>query len=609
MINSSKKTAVPEPAMNGLNLEHLHVLQDIDWHVADILRRRGQLPKEELVIALVDTVPHDTIKSTRSELFGCAHGIYTDIHGDDANTKPLQAKQRRGATATQAYARDLVELFYYIAGFSTGFPTDVLSTNCKLPAATDSIPNDQTRLQQSNTTSDSSSVTLNSASMLDTDMKQTIVELVVRCQDYDKIIIDMQCQINAAVDKINTLQAKLQVQEKTTDSITLQDSCLSSHSEQLLQRDGASQQHVDISHGPDSTDAPQETTFSYVDISASLTDLLMCSTPEKRNNKDTQTVNEALQLGTAEWCAAKEDEIDNVKTDIYILKETCKDMKHRMDAKLIGLSKREEKDSRDIRTLKKSAKRVNAELQSAKQQLDTHRDIISNIYETSENAVPSIPCSNRFEVLTQSSENIGVAQDVDQDTFTVVNTRRRKPRNRTASRKTPSRKEKTRVTIVGSSMVRGLGTMVCSDTIAACCFTNPGCRTDDVKDRIHQMTRPNDEVIVLACGTNNIPEDDVPTLTAKVDELIEDTRRMRPFAQIIVPEIPRRNDSAELNRKIDASNDSIERLCANYVNVHHMRQSFRYSDYSRDKLHLNWSGKEIYARNLRNKIAQVMSPR
>ena len=52
------------------------------------------------------------------------------------------------------------------------------------------------------------------------------------------------------------------------------------------------------------------------------------------------------------------------------------------------------------------------------------------------------------------------------------------------------------------------------------------------------MTRPNDEVIVLALGTNNIPVDDVDTIADKVDELVEDTRRMRPFAHIVVPPPP-----------------------------------------------------------------------
>ena len=664
MINGSKKNAVPDPAIYGLNQIHLPVLQDIDWYVAEILRHRGRLPKEELVFAIVDTIQSDTIKDTRNELFACAHGMYIDTRGDEATAKPLQAKQRRGATATQAYARDLVELFYYIAGLRTGFPTDVLSTTCKDSVETNITPPEQKTVQQHDTTSNSASVTIGNATIIGDDIQQTIMELVVRCQDYDKIIIDMQCQLNAAVDNINTLQEKLQVREKSTDSIKIQDStdatdattpsCLSSHSEQLLQGPSASQSHSDTAHETtdigtthNSTADPRESTHSHVEISASLTDLLMCSTPQKGVTQKSQNVNEAAIVGSAEWCKATDNVIDNVLTDIYVLKETCTDMKHLMDTKYNSLKTCGEKDGRVIRTLKRSVKRVSAELQSAKQQLDAHSGIIANIYDTGENEVPSIPCSNRFQVLSQSTEDTDGAQDPGQNTYTVVNSRRRKPQGKTTSRTKQSqatRKQsasdpgdphqstcpqakikrrveqrgqrasrrpstKTRVTIVGSSMVRGLGTMVNSDTISACCFTNPGCRTDDVKDRIHRMTRPNDEVIVLACGSNNVPGDDVSMLTAKVDELIEDTRRMRPFAQIIIPEIPRRNDSAELNRKIDTSNDTIERICANYNKVHFMRQSFRYSDYSMDKLHLNRSGKEIYAKNLRNKIAQIVSCR
>ena len=664
MINGAKKNAVPDSATYGLSQMHLPVLQDIDWHVAEILRHQGRLPKEELVIAIVDTIQSGTIKDTRNELFACAHGMYIDTRGDEATAKPLQAKQRRGATATQAYARDLVELFYYIAGLRTGFPTDVLSTNCKDSVETNTTPPEQKSVQQHDSTSNSASVTIGNETIIGDDIQQTIMELVVRCQDYDKIIIDMQCQLNAAVANINTLQEKLQMRDKSTDSINIQDntdatgatttSCLSSHSEQLLQGPSVSKSHSEITHETtdtgtthDSTAGSRESTHSHVEISASLTDLLMCSTPEKGVKQKSQNVNEAVIVGSAEWCKATDNAIDNVLTDIYILKETCTDMKQLMDTRHNSSKTRGEKDSRAIRTLKKSAKRVSAEIQSAKQQLDAHSDIIANIYETGENEVPSIPCSNRFQVLSQTDE------DPSQNAYTMVTARRRNPQGHRTSRKkqshatkkqsasdtgdiqdphkrttapakikrceeqrghrAPRRKQtrttKMRVTIVGSSMVRGLGTMVNSDTISACCFTNPGCRTDDMKDRIHQMTRPNDEVIVLACGSNNVPGDEVSTLTAKVDELIEDTRRMRPFAQIIVPEVPRRNDSAELNRKIDASNDNIERICANYDKVHFMRQSFRYSDYSMDKLHLNRSGKEIYAKNLRNKIAQVMNCR
>ena len=652
MINNNKKTAVPDPVIYGLNPTCFPVLQDIDWHVADILRHQGRLPKEELVIALVDNIAHDAIKNTRGELFAYAHGVYTDIHGDDATAnRPLQAKQRRGATATQAYARDLVELFYYITGLRTGFPTDVLSTNCKLPVATDSNHTEQTPEQQISNTSDNTSVTIGSASVLGDDIHQTIMELVVRCRDYDKIIIDMQCQLNAAVDNISNLQAKLQLHEKTTDSIIMQEStdepgthtpsCLSPESEHLLHGANASRSYTVIAnddHGMDtmpstpntacmqnSTSMPQDDTCSSVDISASLTGLLMCSTPDTRSNKNSQEMNEAMILGSAECCEAKDSEIEHIMTDMYILKETCKDIRHRMDTKIKSLKSDRKKDNLAIKTLKKSAEQASAELNRAKQQLEAHNGFITNIYETSEKEVPSIPCSNRFEILSQPDTD--EAQDQHQDNFTEVNTRRRERRNRKAPKRKQSdvdsgrqrdhgavrtkqsRSTKIRATIVGSSMVRGLGTMVCSDTIAACCFTNPGCRTDDIKDRIHQMTRPNDEVIVLACATNNVPVDDVPTLTAKVDELIVDTRRMRPFAKIIVPEIPRRNDSAELNRKIDNSNDTIKQICAKYSEVHYMHQTFRYSDYSRDKLHLNRSGKDIYARNLRNKIEQVMSCR
>ena len=62
-----------------------------------------------------------------------------------------------------------------------------------------------------------------------------------------------------------------------------------------------------------------------------------------------------------------------------------------------------------------------------------------------------------------------------------------------------------------------------SDTdIDACCYTNPGAKTDHIEGRIGQLTRPSDEVIVLQIGSNNMPDDTALTLIDKLDELIDD---------------------------------------------------------------------------------------
>ena len=57
-------------------------------------------------------------------------------------------------------------------------------------------------------------------------------------------------------------------------------------------------------------------------------------------------------------------------------------------------------------------------------------------------------------------------------------------RQLTSSQKPRTSPQKTLVAIVGSSMVRGLGHMVSDTDIDACCYTNPGAKTDHIVGRI-----------------------------------------------------------------------------------------------------------------------------
>ena len=87
------------------------------------------------------------------------------------------------------------------------------------------------------------------------------------------------------------------------------------------------------------------------------------------------------------------------------------------------------------------------------------------------------------------------------------------------------------------------GMVTCKD-IAACCFTNPGATTDYFKDKLSQMTRPDDDVIIVQIGSNKIPEDSAATLIDKLDELTDNLRKMRPLHvyHAIVASIPLRID-------------------------------------------------------------------
>ena len=166
--------------------------------------------------------------------------------------------------------------------------------------------------------------------------------------------------------------------------------------------------------------------------------------------------------------------------------------------------------------------------------------------------VSTVPCHNRYAALME------LCDDDDAD-----HSNGEQERPRTPPVQPTTERQKTRLTIVGSSMVRGLGQMVSSDDIDSCCFTNPGANTDHTKGKIGQLTSPTDDVILLQIGSNNIPDDPVLTLLDKLDDVIDGVRQMRPLSQVVVAPIPLRIDSLSyLNNEIKRVNEFIRDKCS-----------------------------------------------
>ena len=105
------------------------------------------------------------------------------------------------------------------------------------------------------------------------------------------------------------------------------------------------------------------------------------------------------------------------------------------------------------------------------------------------------------------------------------------------------------MSIVGCSLVRGLGKALNDDGCDVCCFTNPGGTIESTMPRIPDMTREDDDIIVLAVGSNDIPNDDVPTMIQKAGKwwtkfkwrdqmLISSSLTYRDDTMTLTPAIP-----------------------------------------------------------------------
>ena len=172
------------------------ILQDIDGLIATILAHNDLMPTEKLVTAITDSVDSDDVKSCRMQLFGVARGLYHEMlsDGDLTQTVSFRLKSHRGVTARAACARDLVRLFQYISGLVTCFPMDTITAPCH-PLLTRSQPDAHISV------GDKPDVRADLRSL-----SQPLSELVHRCGDHDRAIVDMQCTLSNALNEIDKLK-------------------------------------------------------------------------------------------------------------------------------------------------------------------------------------------------------------------------------------------------------------------------------------------------------------------------------------------------------------------------------------------------------------------
>lgn len=131
-----------------------------------------------------------------------------------------------------------------------------------------------------------------------------------------------------------------------------------------------------------------------------------------------------------------------------------------------------------------------------------------------------------------------------------------------------SSKSKRKVTVIGSSMVRGLGCHLydLDPSAETCVFVNPGCKLEDVSKRIHNFCRkkkPN--VIALHLGSNNMMSDDLHTCIRKHEVLMEEVYRHSPHATVILSGLTPRldcHDQDTVNNKIENFNEYLRYISA-----------------------------------------------
>ena len=155
-----------------------------------------------------------------------------------------------------------------------------------------------------------------------------------------------------------------------------------------------------------------------------------------------------------------------------------------------------------------------------------------------------------------------------------------------------------KVKTVGSSMVANQEKHQRARGLDAKAHAHSGEKAQQIQARIIQETSADDEYIVLAGGTNNVPKDYVLDIIRHVGNLIDHTREVRPTQHIIIPQLLHRYDNKYWvvnNEKINRVNSFLRHRCKRDSRMHFLPLDMISRDDLYDNLHLDYGGKDKYA--------------
>ena len=217
-------------------------------------------------------------------------------------------------------------------------------------------------------------------------------------------------------------------------------------------------------------------------------------------------------------------------------------------------------------------------------------------------SVPNVPTSNMFECLSAEDADIYDVPgptSAPQQPPTAAPQPRPVPRPRSRRPKAAKQnKKRPKVSTVGSSMVREQEIHQCARGLDAKCSAFPGRCAEEIQPHISSATDPDDDVIVLGGGTNNIPKNSVKDIINHVGNLIDHTREIRPGQHILIPQMLQRFDSPAHrahNDKIRRVNVFLQHRCKRDPLMHFLPMGVMKRDDLYDGLHMDYVGKDKFA--------------
>ena len=161
----------------------------------------------------------------------------------------------------------------------------------------------------------------------------------------------------------------------------------------------------------------------------------------------------------------------------------------------------------------------------------------------------------------------------------------------------------TNVTVIGSSIVRGVAPLVHGGSFEATGFVYPGQTARQINAKIRHI--PPSEVTVLAAGTNNIEYQPLEQCKKELSQIIDNVARKRDGKFVIMGKIPQRQDKPHLNSKIDRVNQFLAQEIDRRKKWYFIGPELNNSDYKKDGLHFNRTGTAKYALEIRHAIRSI----
>ena len=207
--------------------------------------------------------------------------------------------------------------------------------------------------------------------------------------------------------------------------------------------------------------------------------------------------------------------------------------------------------------------------------------------------VPMVSTKNRFVPLDMEGDRAGVSPPTEKPAHAA---RHRQPQQR------PTPKPVT-VTVIGSSIVRGVAPLVQGQGFEATGYVFPGRTARQINGSLRNI--PTSDITVLAAGSNNIADQPVKQCIDEIRQVIDNLSRKRVNRTVIMAEIPLRHDRPALNSKIMDVNKFIAGEVAKRKNWYLLSHDLRKSDYKSDGLHLNDVGCAKYSHEIRHVIRRT----